>query len=134
MDKKITLKRILRVNKPQKIKLTATLSALSNKLGIIPTKLVAEIKDLLKERTERAFLEIIIYEDKSLKLVLCEKSHVSKINELCKKGLSDPELKKEIDQYVKKTFDSTQSYALDIEARKKELMGTVRSILKRAIS
>lgn len=124
----IIAQRILRINKPEKLKLSATLSALSNKMEIIPTKLVNALKDLVKNQKERVFVKLILYDNKEFATEIRPKSHVESLKELCVLGDKDLEkIRPMLKDYAKKTLN--ESYALDQEGRVKELEGTVKSIL-----
>lgn len=124
----VALQRVLRINKPTKLKLSATLSALSTKLEIIPTKLVSLLKDVLKDRVARTYVRLILYQDKTFDAVVCEKNHVDLLRDLyVEHKASRADLEKALDAYAKISLGT--SYALTEVQRKRELEGTLRSIL-----
>lgn len=129
MNSPILFTRTLRVNKPSKLRLSATLSALSSKMGVIPTKLVASLKDVLKQKQTRTYLDLTSYEDKTYKVELSKPTGPELIKQIYNNHKTDPlAIEKKLIQYAKESLHS--SYAQTLEARIKELKGTLDSIIK----
>lgn len=129
MADKIVLEKILRVNKPNKLRLSATLSALSNKIGVIPTKLVEALKNVLKNTEERTYVKLTSYEDKTFKTEIYKKTDSQKVRLLyLKNDKNEKKTLSELENYANQTLGT--SYALKAETRFNELKGILGSIIK----
>lgn len=126
---KIVLEKIIRVNKPSKLRLSATLSALSAKMDLIPTKLISALKDTLKNTDERTYVRLISYENKDFKTEICKNTNTQDLKKIYLENKNNEELlEKEIKKYAKDTLGDT--YAQTYESRLKEIEGSLKSIIK----